>query len=48
MLFSEKGDVRIHYEEFGSGFPLLVRACPQNWTGGQERNPPLTRPCGQG
>src|SRR5216683_8049808 len=24
MPFYEKGDVRIHYEEAGSGFPLLV------------------------
>jgi len=24
MLFYEKGDVRIHYQEVGSGFPLLV------------------------
>jgi hypothetical protein len=24
MAFDEKGDVRIHYEEAGSGFPLLV------------------------
>src|SRR4029453_6718487 len=24
MPFYEKGDVRIHYEEVGSGFPLLV------------------------
>src|SRR4051812_7393187 len=24
MSFYEKGPVRIHYEEFGSGFPLLV------------------------
>src|SRR5437773_6426077 len=24
MPFCEKGDVRIHYEEAGSGFPLLV------------------------
>ena len=24
MPLYEKGDVRIHYEEFGSGFPLLV------------------------
>jgi pimeloyl-ACP methyl ester carboxylesterase len=24
MLFSEKGDVRIRYEEVGAGFPLLV------------------------
>jgi pimeloyl-ACP methyl ester carboxylesterase len=24
MPFSEKGDVRIHYEEVGSGFPLLL------------------------
>src|SRR5438105_11177887 len=24
MPFHEKGDVRIHYEEAGSGFPLLV------------------------
>jgi pimeloyl-ACP methyl ester carboxylesterase len=24
MLFYEKGDVRIHYEEAGSGFPLLL------------------------
>ena len=23
MPFYEKGDVRIHYEEVGSGFPLL-------------------------
>ena len=24
MPFYERGDVRIHYEEAGSGFPLLV------------------------
>jgi len=24
MAFYEKGDVRIHYEEWGSGFPLLI------------------------
>ena len=24
MPFYERGDVRIHYEEFGSGFPLLI------------------------
>ena len=24
MPFYEKGDIRIHYEEAGSGFPLLV------------------------
>jgi hypothetical protein len=24
MPLYEKGDVRIHYEEVGSGFPLLV------------------------
>ena len=24
MPFYEKGDVRIHYEEVGSGFPLLM------------------------
>ena len=24
MAFYQKGDVRIHYEEAGSGFPLLV------------------------
>jgi pimeloyl-ACP methyl ester carboxylesterase len=24
MPFYQKGDVRIHYEEFGSGFPLLI------------------------
>jgi len=24
MPFYEKGNVRIHYEEAGSGFPLLV------------------------
>jgi pimeloyl-ACP methyl ester carboxylesterase len=24
MPFCEKGNVRIHYEEAGSGFPLLV------------------------
>jgi hypothetical protein len=24
MPFYEKGDVRIHYQEVGSGFPLLV------------------------
>ena len=24
MPFYEKGDVRIHYEEAGSGFPLLL------------------------
>ena len=24
MAFYEKGDVRIHYEEVGSGFPLMV------------------------
>ena len=24
MPFYEKGDVRIHYEEVGSGFPLMV------------------------
>ena len=24
MPFYEKGDVRIHYAEVGSGFPLLV------------------------
>src|SRR5262245_32871513 len=24
MPFYEKGDVRIHYEEVGAGFPLLV------------------------
>jgi pimeloyl-ACP methyl ester carboxylesterase len=24
MPFYDKGDVRIHYEEVGSGFPLLV------------------------
>jgi len=24
MAFYEKGPVRIHYEEFGSGFPLLL------------------------
>ena len=24
MPFYEKGDVRIHYEEAGSGYPLLV------------------------
>jgi hypothetical protein len=24
VLFYEKGDIRIHYEEAGSGFPLLV------------------------
>jgi hypothetical protein len=24
MPFYTKGDVRIHYEEVGSGFPLLV------------------------
>ena len=24
MSFYTKGDVRIHYEEAGSGFPLLV------------------------
>ena len=24
MPFHTKGDVRIHYEEAGSGFPLLV------------------------
>jgi len=26
MPFYEKGDVRIHYEEAGSGFPLLLIA----------------------
>src|SRR5262245_26645309 len=26
MSFYEKGPVRIHYEEFGSGFPLLLIA----------------------
>ena len=24
MPFYEKGDVRIHYQEVGSGFPLMV------------------------
>ena len=24
MPFYERGDVRIHYEETGSGFPLLI------------------------
>jgi hypothetical protein len=24
MPFYDKGDVRIHYEEVGTGFPLLV------------------------
>jgi pimeloyl-ACP methyl ester carboxylesterase len=24
MPFYEKGDVRIHYEEVGSGFPLMI------------------------
>ena len=24
MPFYERGDVRIHYEEVGSGFPLLI------------------------
>ena len=24
MPFYERGDVRIHYEEAGSGFPLLI------------------------
>jgi hypothetical protein len=24
MPFYEKGPVRIHYEEFGSGFPLMI------------------------
>jgi hypothetical protein len=24
MPFYQKGDVRIHYQEVGSGFPLLV------------------------
>ena len=24
MAFYEKGDVRVHYEEWGSGFPLLI------------------------
>ena len=26
MPFYEKGDVRIHYEEAGTGFPLLLIA----------------------
>ena len=28
MSFYEKGPVRIHYEETGSGFPLLLIATP--------------------
>ncbi len=24
MPFYERGDVRIHYEEVGSGFPLMI------------------------
>ena len=37
MPFYEKGDVRIRYEEVGSGFPLLVtpggglNSCVANW-----------------
>ena len=37
MPFYQKGDVRIRYEEAGSGFPLLVtpggglNSCVSNW-----------------
>jgi hypothetical protein len=28
MPFYERGDVRIHYEEVGAGFPLLLWTAP--------------------
>ena len=36
MPFYQKGDIRIRYEEVGSGFPLLVT--PGGCTGSSVRN----------
>ena len=38
MPFYEKGDVRIHYEEAGSGFPLLL--IPGGGLNSNDRLPP--------
>jgi len=45
MPFYEKGDVRIHYEETGSGFPMLLipggglNSTPAFFTGSSPFNP---------
>jgi hypothetical protein len=44
MPFYEKGDVRIHYEEGGSGFPLLIiPGGGLNSTVAGPRDPPVQR-----
>jgi hypothetical protein len=50
MPFYEKGDVRIRYEETGSGFPLLVtpggglNSKVSNWSKRRSNNPSKERP----
>ena len=45
MPFYEKGDVRIHYQEAGSGFPMLIipggglNSTPAFFTGSSPFNP---------